>query len=223
MPLEKYQSNAIFRAIEAGGLAPDDCVLTDGAAEVRIRHVPSGSLFILGGTALRFTGSYTVGASAVVWPYDAYVWTKVPELVQRWAGDVKRDLDTPDLWADLRRRQVLLTSAGYEAIGNTPFTPDEQLEVAAQLLEIKVYVKATSSLTSEQTLLVEAWFNEAEAATRRLGRKDWLLLFLGVVLSSAVAGVVPPDAVHHLLTMVSHALGHLFGGAGGSTQLPPAT
>lgn len=84
-------------------------------------------------------------------------------------------------------------------------------------------MKATSSLTSEQTLLVEAWFNEAEAATRRLGRKDWLLLFLGVVLSSAVAGLVPPDAVDHLLTMVSHALGHLFGGAGGSTQLPPAT
>ncbi|MBA2554459.1 MAG: hypothetical protein H0V10_12390, partial [Geodermatophilaceae bacterium] len=109
----------------------------------------------------------------------------MPELVQHWAGDVKRDLDTPDLWADLRRRQVLLTSAGYEAIGNTPFTPDEQLEVAAQLLEIKEYVKATSSLTSEQTLLVEAWFNEAEAATRRLGRKDWLLLFLGVVLSTA--------------------------------------
>jgi hypothetical protein len=69
--LEKFQKNAIFQEIVAGGLDPSECDLTQGAAEVRISHVPSGSVFILGGDARRYTGSYVVGDSALSWPYVA--------------------------------------------------------------------------------------------------------------------------------------------------------
>jgi hypothetical protein len=47
---------AIFREIMVGGLDPIECELTEGAEEVGISHLPSGSDFILGGGARRHIG-----------------------------------------------------------------------------------------------------------------------------------------------------------------------
>jgi hypothetical protein len=33
-----------------------------------------------------------------------YIWPNVLEKVKGWARDVKRDVDTPDLWDEVRRR-----------------------------------------------------------------------------------------------------------------------
>jgi len=221
--LEKFQRNAIFRGILDGGLDPIECELAESVVEVRIKHVPSGSVFILGGDARRYTGSYVVGDSALSWPYEAFTWTEVPEKVRRWAEEVRRDVDTPDLWADLQREREILTSARYEAVENTLFTPDEQVEVAKQLRAIKEYLKKTYSLSGEQMSRVEARFDEAEEAARGIGRKDWLLLFCGVMFTVVVTGLLPPEAVHHIILMAIHGLDHLFGGGGRPPDLPPIT
>jgi hypothetical protein len=217
--LEKFQSNTIFQGIVESGLAPIECELDEGA-EVRITHTPSGSVFILGGNALRYTGSYVVGHSALSRQYEAFTWATVLERVRWWADEVKHDVDTPDLWADLRRERETLTADRYEAVENTLFTPDEQAEIAKQLREIKEYVRNTYSLSSEQMLRVEAGLDEAEAATRRIGRKDWLLLFSGVMFTVIVTDLLSPQAVQHILAMALLGLEHLWGGG---RQLPPMT
>jgi hypothetical protein len=157
------------------------------------------------------------------WPYVASIWATLPEKVRLWAEEVKHDVDTPDLWAELQREREILTGARYEAVENTLFTPDEQAEIAKQLREIKEYVKKTYSLSSEQMSRVEARLEEAEAATRRIGRKDWLLLLCGVMFTVIVTDLVPPEAVQHILAMALHGLDHLFGGGGRRPQLPPMT
>lgn len=211
----------MFQEIVAGGLDASACDLTEGAMEVRISHVPSGSYFILGGNALGYSGNYVVGDSAITWPYEAIIWVRVPERVRRWAEEVKRDVDTPDLWADLRREQEILTGARYEAAENTPFTPAELAEIAKQLGEIKEFVKKTYSISSQQMSRVEAILDEANEAARRIGRKDWLLLFYGVMFAVIVGGLLPPDAVQHIFTMALHGLEHLFSGGVRFPRLPP--
>jgi hypothetical protein len=219
--LEKYQRNAIFQEIVAGGLDPNECNLTGGDQEVSISHVPSGWYFILGGDARGYSGSYGVGDSTISWPYDASMWAKVPEKVRRWAEDVKHDVNTPDLWAELQRQREILTGARYEAVENTLFTPAEQTEIAKQLQEIKEYVKKTYSLSSQQMSRVEARLDEAKEASHRIGRKDWLLLFFGVTFTVIATDFLPPEAVQHILIMALRGLDHLFGGGGGLPQLPP--
>lgn len=51
----RFQQNAIFREIVEGGLDPTEGDLTEGAEEVGISHLPSGSGVILGGGASRHT------------------------------------------------------------------------------------------------------------------------------------------------------------------------
>ena len=154
-------------------------------------------------------------------PYESYIWSNVPDQVRRWAEDVKRDIDTPDLWAELRRDRAVFLGVRYEAVDNTPFTPSEQVEIANQLREIQENVKRTYSLSNEQMSLVVARFDEVEAAARRIGRKDWVLLFCGAMFSVIVTDLLPPAAVQHIFTMALSGLDHLFRSGGGPHQLPP--
>jgi hypothetical protein len=161
-----------------------------------------------------------IGDSALSWPYEAFTWSTVEERVQRWAEDVKRDVDTPDLWAELQHEREILTGARYETTENTLFSPDERAEIAKQLRVIREYVKKTYSLSSEKMLLVETRFDELEVATRRMGRKDWLLLFLGTMFTVIVTDLLTPEVVRHILAMSFHGLDHLFGSGKSLPQLP---
>ena len=85
-------------------------------------------------------------------------------------------------------------------------------------------MKNTHSLAEDQTVALEEGFDELASAVSRLGRNEWRLMFLGIVLTLIVTGILPPDDVHGLLWMALNALQHFFGGDGGPSlppQLPP--
>jgi hypothetical protein len=147
----------------------------------------------------------------------------VEERVRRWAEEVNRDVDTPDLWAELQRERKILPGALYEDIENTPFSSDEQADIAAQLRQIKELVRNTYSLSEEQMRSVEAKLDNIEAAAGRIGRKDWLLLLYGSMFSVIVTELLPPGAVQSILEMALHGLAHLFDVGGIPPQLPPPT
>lgn len=72
--------------------------------------------------------------------------------VKRWLEEVKRDLETPDLWAELKREAELLGAGSDEITKNAPFTPDEQKEIAGRLQEIaeRVSVEQTRVLNEDR-------------------------------------------------------------------------
>jgi tetrahydromethanopterin S-methyltransferase subunit G len=96
---------------------------------------------------------------------------------------------------------------------NIPFSPDEQAEVSARLKEIAKSIKKVYKLTAEQSAKLDEKFEEAEKASRRMGRKDWGLLFGGAVLTLILSDTITPAIMGDILMMVQHGLGHLFGGA----------
>lgn len=54
--------------------------------------------------------------------------------MRQWLEDLKRHLDTPDLWTDLRSLGEVVNGEIAPEEQNTPFTPDEQHEIR-ELLE----------------------------------------------------------------------------------------
>lgn len=204
----------------AGGLDVRECTFDYDEAGGRITHVPSGSHFLFADTAGHYTATAVVGDSPS-WPYEAFSWRKVEELVQHWARYVKHEVETPDLWAELQREREILTGARYEDVENTPFTSDEQAEIAEQIQQIKAFMKEKYSLSEAQMLSLEAKLDDIEAAAGRIGRKDWQLLFLGVIFTAIVSGLLPPEAVRHIFVTALHSLDQLFGGGGVQQQLPP--
>ena len=120
-------------------------------------------------------------------------------------------MDTPDLWELSRSGGGLILGELTPDSANTPFTPDEQTAISAQLKAIADSIKNTYELTAEQSAKLDEKFDEAEKASRRMGRKDWGLLFGGAVFSLILTDAITPGIAGHILMMIEHGLGHLFG------------
>lgn len=131
--------------------------------------------------------------------------------VRSWAKDIPGWMDTPDLWKSMPDTSSIPGELTPES-DNTPFTADEQKAISDQLKEIAESVKKTYELTAEQSAKLDEKFEEAEKASRRMGRKDWGLLFGGAVFSLILADVITPGVAGHILMMIEHGLGYLFGG-----------
>jgi hypothetical protein len=208
--LQKWKKNQIFEAIQGVGLDPRGFDLDDGDAEVRIKHSGSESYFIIGGNPGHYRGSYVVG-DAPPWPYEVYSWQTLMTRVTRWVEGVKNDLETPDLWAELQREAELLGDGCNEATENTPFTPNEQKEIAGRLREMAENVGHMYSLSVEQLGVLNAQIGYLIDAAGRLGRTDWRGVFFGVMLSFFLASAFPPESVSKFLLLILRAIGHLSG------------
>jgi hypothetical protein len=82
----------------------------------------------------------------------------------------------------------------------------------AQLQVIKRSVAEKFELTNEQIAHIDERLDEAAEASKRMGRKDWLLLFGGTVFNLIVTDTVTPGVAGHIFTMVVQGIAHLFGG-----------
>jgi hypothetical protein len=129
--------------------------------------------------------------------------------VRSWALAIPRWMEIPDLWKSIPDHAVVPGELIRES-ANTPFTPDEQATISAQLNEIREAVKKTYELTAEQSTHVDEKFEEAEKASRRMGRKDWGLLFGGALLSLILSDTITPAIMGDILMMVQHGIGHMF-------------
>lgn len=210
--LQKWQKNEIFEAIEIAGLNPREFDLEDVDTNVRIKHRWSASYFIIGGSPLHYVVNYVVG-DGQAWPYDINVhfWQAVVERFKGWLGDVKRDLETPDLWAELQQEAELLGVASDEVTQNTPFTPVEQEEIARQLRELAKYAEHTYSLSEAPMRILNEKIDYLVQATHRLGRKDWLGLFIAIMYTLVIQALVPPEFARPVLLILLRGIAHLFG------------
>lgn len=209
MKLEKWQRNALFAAIEAGALDPRECDFEQREAEAHVVHPRSGGRFTLGQNYRGdYTGTSSVGDSSPS-QYQTSSWSKVESEISRWASDVKHDAATPDLWVELRRERDLIMLTDSE-IQNAPFSEDERIEIAHQLRDIREDVKRTYSISAEGAAVLDTRFEELEAALGRLGRLDWRGLFLGVMFTVIVTGVLPPEVVQEVVKAVLEGLRWLY-------------
>ena len=211
--LQKWKKNQILKAIQGVGLDPREFELEDGDAEVRVKHKWSTSYFIIRGDAGHYVGHYVVG-DASDWPYEAYSWQALMTRISAWLNEVKLDLDTPDLWAELRGEAELLGGAVGEANENTPFTLEEQKDIERRLREVEAYVRRTHALPEAEKEILKAKIDYLVDAAGRLGRIDWRNVFVGAIVGYILTAALPPESARSLfMTFMTllRSVGHLFG------------
>lgn len=212
--LSKDQRNQLYLAIASSKLNPADCEFKQikNLAEC-IVHPSSDSEFVV--EPSRSSESYLVATrtAADVYLDRANRYDDFNDLVSAakgWADAVAKWIDAPEFWENPPSREVVPGELIPES-DNTPFTSEEQKAISDQLKAIAESVKKNCDLTAEQSAKLDEKFDEAEKASRRMGRKDWGLLFGGAVFSLILADVITPGVAGHILLMIEHALGHLSG------------
>jgi hypothetical protein len=107
------------------------------------------------------------------------------------------------LGAELRQQREMLAG---EEIENTPFSGEEQEQIAAQLTEAKEYVRANFELEPGQVERIEEQLDYLVEAAQRVGRLDWRNLLVGSFLSLVLQAVIPVQPVQQLLFIVLRGL-----------------
>ena len=131
--------------------------------------------------------------------------------VRPWLKEVKLDLETPDLWAELQSEAKLLEFDSGDSAENTPFTSDEQEEIARRLQELAANAKSTYSLSEAQMRVLNEKINYLIDAASRLGRTDWRGVLVGTMLSFVLSAALPPDTARHIFFSLLRFIGHRYG------------
>lgn len=213
--LMKRQKNDLFDRIETYGLGHAEFRLTDaddGRRTILTHSATNSSFSTSTWDGIAFTGQTRVGDFGP-YSYKADAWEDVVySFFDIWVRDVKAEAESSDKWGELRQMEEIVAESRGGDQENTSFRADEQEQISAQLKAIKESLREMQSLSSEQLAAIEARLDEAEEASHRIGRKDWWLLFLGVMLPIVFTGLVPADAVQHIIVTAFQGIGHLFSG-----------
>ena len=127
--------------------------------------------------------------------------------VAEWLDVVKREHEAPDLWAQLAvQGDVFGDAVSALEIANTPFTADEKRRITQGLDEIKAQLAAQHELSEQQLTAIDKGFAALKAASERVGRKDWVLMFGGMLMGIIGSAALPPETVRGLF----HIVGQVF-------------
>jgi hypothetical protein len=83
----------------------------------------------------------------------------------------------------LEKPTTLTTAATSPDLDNRPFTPTEQSNTVEALHRIEARLLSIQEFQEAQTETIRSGFQHLEEATARIGRKDWILLFMGQMVS----------------------------------------
>jgi hypothetical protein len=187
---------------------------TSWSRGVKISHALSQSEFRIF-QSLYIDKPFTYGSHVGDDPPDSsssgIPFEKIVQLVGAWGCEAAEWAETPDLWKSMPDSGRIPGSQAPDS-PNNPFSPNEQAVISSQLRIIAETVKKAYELTAEQSAEIDKKFEEAEKASRRMGRKDWGLLFGGAVFSLILSDAITPGIAGHILTMVEHGIGYLFAG-----------
>jgi hypothetical protein len=221
--LAKWQRNALYDAVVAGGLDPSECKVQADDTGTVITHTASRAHFTVTPKGSHYR-TQAVVEDTPGWPspLDRYRWEAVTDPVKLWASNVKDDAETPDMWAELQRERELFSGVWTTDGQNTPFTVEDRTAIADQLRQLKELVSTRYALSAMQIDSLENTLGYLADASTRAGRRDWALLVAGATLSWIVQSLVPQDAAQHILSIVMRGVRDLIEGGlwGGPSQLP---
>jgi hypothetical protein len=218
----KPERNEIYDAIARSDLDPAECDFDVFQSGATLTHNSGSRLeFRVNRTGTQFRVHSVIADVSDEHDELNLDISSVAPYVTDWANQVKQGIELIDLWTEMKHGQEVLSDIQSADSTNTAFTQDEQKQIAAQLQEIKMQLAKRFELTSEQIEQVTEKLDEAEEASKRMGRKDWLIYFLGTISALTIAATVAPGIGEHIFTMFIHALGHLFTGGSEPPQIPP--
>jgi hypothetical protein len=76
------------------------------------------------------------------------------------------------------------------------------------------YVREKFELSGDQVAAIGQTVDELKEASKRVGRKDWKLMFYGAFVSLGLAQVVSTGVVDVAFRLAVEGLGHIFGAGG---------
>lgn len=175
----------------------------------RLTHEPSGYYF-----EFRFDGDFDLqyvtfspGLGKLFGEERVGAWPPARDALKIWAEVLSLELNEIDLWASIASEKTLMVSVGASSAPDSQFDSAEQQRIQKALNEIREYLISTQNLAVDQQEVIAARLAYLEGASRRLGRKDWVIVTIGVLTNIIVTAGFGPTQAHELIQFAGKVLG----------------
>jgi len=140
-------------------------------------------------------------------------WQHQKNSVREWTINLKREIEAPDLWAEMEKYKVAFSLTLPEQLLNEPIPTYEAEKISKKLNLLADKIEEQFELTNEQNQFVRSKLNYLADATKRQRSVDWAHTLIGVSLTIAVGLSLAPDKAKELWELM-RSLGefiHLIG------------
>jgi hypothetical protein len=211
------QRKVVFEAIEKTGLDPRDfkwCETNRDPMQTphivsKLVHTPSGYYFVFDVKNRAHLCEFFPGEEVQVQELFSGEWETQVIHFRRWLGYVERETETLDPWAAILREKELLLAAWDPDERNTPFSAEEIKRISAGLEEIKQLLLKDRGFSDEMLQRVDAKFNHVKQALTRMGRKDWVFMLIGCLVTILSGGAFAPSAAREVFRFVAEVFSWL--------------
>jgi len=131
----------------------------------------------------------------------------------QWLGYLKREIEAPDLWAEMEKYKTTVSIALPEQLLNEPISANEAEKISEQLFSLADKIEKQFELTNEQNQFVRSKLNYLAEAAKRQRSMDWAHTLIGVSVTIAMGLALAPDQAKELWELMRRLgeLIHLFG------------
>lgn len=159
--------------------------------------------------------SYEVNAWCVACPgryrtmdhWYPKTWEEQEGIFRTWAQTLKRELDTPDPWAELGKYRLVINGELSGDVVNEPIAAVEAEQISLALMELGESAARELSLRDDQAALLRARLAYVADAARRERSRDWVYTVLGAWASTAAALALTEEQAAALWRMLRCELG----------------
>jgi len=208
--LLRSQAAEVFQALTTEGWNPIDFEWQTTSGHhtrkviSKLVHRASDFYFTFDNASLgAFHSEYSPGSQTLVERGNFGGWTYQVIRLKSWLYYLRREIETPDLWASISEEAKILEAAAEGNTENSFFTEDEKRYVLSGVEEIKQYLLSAHKLDPE---LIESRLKYLANASERLGRKDWINLLISVLIGIVIAAALPPEATRELFRFAGTVL-----------------
>jgi hypothetical protein len=171
-----------------------------GGLESRVSkliHVSTGYSIIFG----RLKVMYSPGTTRKLEEEEHHDdWQRRYQSFRAWLSCLRKEVDTPDLWAIVAQERAL-SDAASSGLENRAFTELERAKVLEGIEELKSAVLAVKIYQTEQTDFIDGQFEYLRDSSGRLGRKDWINVAFSVMINLATNLALDPIKAQGILAI----------------------
>lgn len=208
--LLRAQKNDIFKILEQAGLNPSDFrwgeVTVHG--EIRLWHDQSG--YFIEFSYWKKQECYFITCSPskqlAEQSFQLNIWDAVLNVVKIWALCLKKEIDTPDLWAQMEKYTAYLSVPPTEDLPDEPISAVDATEIEDRLWLFADKVEKQFNLAEGERKVLRHQMGVLIGIAKRSSKKAFLYSAFGVIAGIAMSLAMSPEQAKALWQLLHDTL-----------------
>lgn len=190
---ERQFKNSLFTTIGSAGFDPEDFAIEKEdidhgfIQEIRISYKRNPDYFFEFKPSDKNPGRraavFSPGEESWKECFETFTDLDIIRIFQLWLLAIKADEAVPNLWAEFVESRPATALQNAAEMTNDPFSAEEIGQIGQRLQALETTITKEFELQQQHRGFVQKELTYLSEASKRLGKKDWVLLCMGTMIN----------------------------------------